>query len=336
MNRPPILPQGLPPDVAKQALDRLQNNTPPDLAGLQNLARLAAAQQYQIQTGQRHAETFGTTLPDGFQPLDKITTLIGHFPVHPDGASVMLLVSAMKWIEANRPDDVQKKWSKCYTLALLGILDNQACLAYWLETGEDGVEPDLIRAFFYYYRAGMHGHLEARKRAEVLVPKLGDFQWIIAPPYLVFPGNWQLVQDKFGEAISTFVLNLVEDRSLTGQLTDLGGAAGDRLKAMRGQPIGDMAWNAMMEARLEGRWSYDRTKQLVNLQVAGRIPGAAPQAPETICFELMATSMPPSIYFGKDEQNFTYYFRNLGEDEQSYTSYFRKMLSRSQIPNSQE
>ncbi|MEO6825111.1 MAG: hypothetical protein ABI167_10400 [Nitrosospira sp.] len=46
MSRPPILPQGLPPDIAQEALNRFQNNNPPDLAGLQNLARLAAAQQH--------------------------------------------------------------------------------------------------------------------------------------------------------------------------------------------------------------------------------------------------------------------------------------------------
>ncbi|SEA62769.1 hypothetical protein [Nitrosospira multiformis] len=46
MNRPPILPQGLPPDVAQEALNKLHSNNPPNLAGLQILAELARAQQH--------------------------------------------------------------------------------------------------------------------------------------------------------------------------------------------------------------------------------------------------------------------------------------------------
>jgi TPR repeat protein len=91
--------------------------------------------------------------------------LIGQFPMHPDSASLGSPASTAAWIGANRPD-VMTAWNQCYVMAILGMPDSQANLADSLETGEFGAEPDLIRAFFFFHRAGMQGHAEARKRAE--------------------------------------------------------------------------------------------------------------------------------------------------------------------------
>lgn len=266
--------------------------------------------QSRIAAGQTSAEMFVAPLPDGFRPLDKVSALIGQFPTHPDGASLGLPAATAAWIGANRPD-VMVKWNQCWFMAAIGHPDSQATLADSLEIGEFGAEPDLIRAFFFFYRAGIQGHTEARKRAEALIDKIGDFQWIIAPPYRVFAGSWQLVQDQFGQAIPTYAFNFEQGGALAGRLADYGGVAGDRLKAMRNHPIGEMSWRAFQDMRFEGRWSYDRASQLVYLHLAGRAPGSAPQAPETICFELMAVKIGSPgeghTYYGKDEKSFAYY-----------------------------
>ena len=202
-----------------------------------------------IQTGQIKTGLEGTSLPEDFKPLDKIPSLLGQFPRHPDGHNVRDPSIALQWLAGNQPD-AYPRWAQNYVMAAIGFPPAQFALAKALETGEDGTKPDPVRAFFYYYRAGMQAHADARQGAERLADQIGDFRWITDQPYLLHSGDWEIIQDKFGEAITTRHFGLADNGTLSGKIQDLGGVAGDRLKVPsdRRSRFGRSVWSTTERA----------------------------------------------------------------------------------------
>jgi TPR repeat protein len=264
-----------------------------------------------IETGQMKAAMFGTSLPENFVSMENHPALIGQFPKHPDGHDIRQLNVILEWLAANRPDSYPQ-WTRAYTMAVLGLQQPQFILAKALETGEDGIQPDLARAFFYYYRAGMQGHVEAQQGASRL-NKVGGFAWTIDPPYLIHPGHWEIAQDKFGEMLTTRHFSLLQNGTLTGRLVGADGAAGYQLQAIASMVPGiAKAVAAVGAARLSGRWQFDRESRTLTLQVLTEIPGFGAQAPELSQIRITGARFRFSdglapVFYGTDESQFPHF-----------------------------
>jgi hypothetical protein len=269
-----------------------------------------------IEDGKVRVQLLGIEVPEGFEPFGSIRSLLkmGRWPLCTDSLPVilpsreLLTMGSDGRIDASSWESFRKDWEA----ALAGDADAQFALGqFYREThgGVSGHALDIERAFFWFYRAGMQGHIDARVQAEAIMSYVPDFDKITAAPEMVFPFKWLVRQDKFGEAIITMEFQFEEDGKLTGRTTDFGGTAAEQMKEFAHHPLGRQAYNALFGAELSGRWTFSREARVLTLTVVARVPGAVrPSPPEVMRIELVA-AVENGIYpgfFGKGSDMFSY------------------------------
>src|SRR5439155_21258103 len=94
-------------------------------------------------------------------------------------------------------------------------------------------------------------------------------------PVFVYPGQWHVTVDNFGQGTTTNLINLGENGGLTGRVLEFGGAA---MNVMGGVLAADPALQAFVSSMMQnmaiaGRWAYDKTRLLLSLGVTMSVPG---------------------------------------------------------------
>jgi hypothetical protein len=177
-------------------------------------------------------------LPHGFVSIDQVTSLpmMGRWSPLPDGMPPWLPFHAL--LEMSRRehagDDAARVWLDTYRRAVQGDVPAQARMGCAFERGDGDVAPDLARAFFFYYRAGLAGDTAATEQAL----RLKDTTQIAAAateePALVYAGQWRLWREECDRPGTRIVVELCADGRFSG-----GGAS--------------------------GLWSYDPARRIVSL-----------------------------------------------------------------------
>ena len=152
-----------------------------DTGGGQVFARAGRPREPLRRAGGRHASRSppqcsgrpGASLPEGYLPLSEVTdmTLLGSWPLLEDRMSPCMptrIISAMQR-RSSLGDREADTWLRMHAQACAGDPDAQRAFGRVCENGSYRTAADLQRAFFWYYRAGLQGDVEARRNAERLM-----------------------------------------------------------------------------------------------------------------------------------------------------------------------
>ena len=162
-------------------------------------------------------------LPEGYMPVREVKNmaLLGRWPLLDDGMSACMptkVVSAMQR-RSFLGDDEADAWLGLHARACAGDPEAQRAFGRVCENGAYRAEADVQRAFFWYYRAGLQGDLEARQNAERLMHKSQHIAAeTMAEPALIYPGRWRINAHLSPQLISASVFELFADGSANGSL----------------------------------------------------------------------------------------------------------------------
>src|SRR4051812_28316674 len=135
-------------------------------------------------------------IPQGFMPLDtmKSLPLMGRWAPLPDGMPGWLPFQALAEMARREQagDDAARHWIAVYRHAVQGDTAAQRRMGGACESGSAGIGPDLPRAFFWYYRAGLAGDVAASERALRIKEKHDIPLAAMQEPALVYPGLWHM------------------------------------------------------------------------------------------------------------------------------------------------
>jgi TPR repeat protein len=178
------------------------------------------------------------TLPHGFVPVDAVRSLpmMGRWSPLPDGMPPWLPFNAL--VEMARRehagDEDARAWLELYRHAVQGEVASQAAMARACEAGDAGIDPDIPRAFFWYYRAALAGDVEASESVLRLKEASDIPEAAMAEPALVYPGQWRWWREEPDRPGTRRIVELAADGSFKG-------------------------------AGMNGLWSYDHARRTVTL-----------------------------------------------------------------------
>lgn len=158
-------------------------------------------------------------LPDGFMPLRRVKALAlqGRWPTLDDRMPPWLpfhcLVEMAK--RENDGDTEAHAWLELYRRAAQGDVVAQREMGRACETGACGAGVDVQRAFFWYYRAGLAGDVEAAECAQRLKKAFPIAPAAMEDPALVYAGQWRITRDDLDGKITTGLYELAEDGTMT-------------------------------------------------------------------------------------------------------------------------
>jgi len=177
-------------------------------------------------------------LPHGFVPVEGVRSLpmMGRWNPLPDGMPPWLPFHALLEMarREHAGDDGARSWLELYRHAVQGDVESQAALGRACEAGDAGVDPDLPRAFFWYYRAALAGHAAASDHALRLKEGNDIPPAAMAEASLVYPGRWRWWREEPDRPGTRRIVELHGDGTFTG-------------------------------AGLNGLWSYDGARRTVTL-----------------------------------------------------------------------
>jgi TPR repeat protein len=192
-------------------------------------------------------------LPAGYIPLAEVKDLAlrGWWPLLEDRMSPCMpskIIAAMQRRSALGDRDADA-WLKVHAQACAGDAEAQRAFGRICENGSYRAAADLQRAFFWYYRAGLQGDVEARTNAERLMHRSARIcPATMAEPLLIYPGQWRITAHLSGHLRSISVFDLAGDGSATGWLI------GNSRQAAGAQPPG-----------YHGGWAFDGIGQVLTV-----------------------------------------------------------------------
>jgi TPR repeat protein len=159
-------------------------------------------------------------------------------------------------------------WLHMHARACSGDAEAQCTFGRMCENGSHRVPADVQRAFFWYYRAGLQGDVEARRNAERLMHRSPRI-WpaTMAEPQLVYAGQWRITAHLSAHLRSASVFDLASDGSATGWLVgnSRAGVAPSRDAA---DATGGDASSTLSPARrscYRGGWAFDGIGQVLTI-----------------------------------------------------------------------
>jgi hypothetical protein len=184
----------------------------------------------------------GSDLPEGFIPLRRVKALSmqGRWSTLDDRMPPWLPFQCLVEMarRENEGDADAHAWLELYRRAAQGDTAAQREMGRACETGACGTPVDLHRAFFWYYRAGLAGDLEATQSALRLKEAFPISPAAMEEPALVYAGQWRITRDDLDGRITTGFYELVEDGTMTCE----------------GEGEGE-----------GGTWHYDRSRRVLTL-----------------------------------------------------------------------
>ena len=171
-------------------------------------------------------------------------TLLGWWPLLDDRMSACLparIIAAMQR-RSSLGDHDADAWLRMHAQACAGDPEAQRTFGRICENGSYRAAADLQRAFFWYYRAGLQGDVEARRNAERLMHRSQRISpATMAEPQLIYPGQWRITAHLSEHLHSASVFDLASDGSATGSLLGNSRATVGRHRpgAEHGRPGGD-------------------------------------------------------------------------------------------------
>lgn len=159
-------------------------------------------------------------IPQGFVPLEamKALPMMGRWSPLPDGLPGWLPFQALVEMARREQagDDAARLWLEVYRHAVQGDTAAQRRMGGACESGSAGIGPDIPRAFFWYYRAGLAGDVAATDRALRLKEKHDIPLAAMQEPALVYPGLWRVRREEGDGAAPPVTLALHDDQRLAG------------------------------------------------------------------------------------------------------------------------
>jgi hypothetical protein len=177
-----------------------------------------------------------TGIPEGFIALGAVKTLplMGRWNALPDGMPPWLpfhgLVEMARRDQAGDAD--AHEWLELFRSATQGEPGAQRLMGDACEHGRYGLQADVQRAFFWFYRAGLAGDEEASENALRLKDAHEISSAAMEEPALVYPGQWRISRDDAHGDTTTAIVELGEDGRISSR-------------------------------SLNGLWSYDRVRATV-------------------------------------------------------------------------
>jgi len=159
-------------------------------------------------------------IPQGFVLLDamKALPMMGRWPPLPDGLPGWLPFQALVEMARREQagDDAARHWLEVYRHAVQGDTAAQRRMGGACESGSAGIGPDLPRAFFWYYRAGLAGDVASTDRALRIKEKHDIPLAAMQEPALVYPGLWRVRREEGDGTTHPVTLELHDDQRLAG------------------------------------------------------------------------------------------------------------------------
>lgn len=210
-------------------------------------------------------------LPAGFVPLHEVKdmALLGWWPLLEDRMSPCFparTLAAMQRRSALGDRDADA-WLRMHAEACSGDPEAQRAFGRICENGSHRVAADVQRAFFWYYRSGLQGDVEARMNAERLMhrsPRISPAT--MAEPLLIHPGRWRFTAHLSEDLSSASVFDLANDGGAIGWLlgnsrATLGtpfGASGTADDSSGGEPTAG-------KSCYRGGWAFDSIGQVLTI-----------------------------------------------------------------------
>jgi TPR repeat protein len=206
-----------------------------------------------------------------------------------------------------------KRLVELYERAWHGNADAQREMGRILEIGALGVEVDLDRAFFWYFRAGLQNEPGAREDALRLKRTVDIDPATMQEPVLIYAGKWEFLIDNFGQGFIRLVITLRADGTFSEPvIKEVGGAAftllADMLGAQRAQE--EIIAAALQNMSIEGRWSFDQKRLFLNWAQSTSAP-SAPDQSESLQIEILGVGDADGQInlFGRDQKLVAYTLR---------------------------
>jgi TPR repeat protein len=288
-------------------------------ARLKGLEQALVSAQQAVRAGQEWLRlTGGKQLPSGFIPVNEQRNLglMGKWPPHPDGTSIAFSNEfLLRWTEEmHRPHPDPEIMNLIQRLQKAGDGDPvaQKEMGETMEKGMWGLRPDLHRAFYWYYRAGLSGNEAAEEHAVRLMRSTDIPPATMEDPALIFPGLWRVAADNFGQGTSVQVFNLAPDGSLAGKLENFGGAAGGAIgNVMAGDPImAALFGRALQNLTISGQWRYEKQSARLLLNAVVSVPGFPAPPPQISDIGLLGLAKEGNyVVFGRDTKGVSYHLQ---------------------------
>lgn len=210
-------------------------------------------------------------LPEGYVPLREVKdmSLLGRWPLLDDSMSACMptrIISAMQHRSA-LGDHEAAAWLELHARACAGDPEAQRAFALVCENGSHRAAADVQRAFFWYYRAGLQGDLEARRNAERLMHQATRIApATMAEPVLIHPGQWRITAHLSPQLVSASEFDLLEDGSATGLLLGNSRATVGTPAAAPDASADESEGNSRPHpARYQGGWALDNIGQVLTI-----------------------------------------------------------------------
>jgi hypothetical protein len=252
------------------------------------------------------------TLPDGYLPIREARhlALLGRWPLLDDKAPACLplkvLLSMRRRCELGDPD--ADAWLKTYARAYAGVVEAQYTFGRVCENGIFRAPADCQRAFFWYHRAALEGHVEARMATERLMRETRISPAAMAEPILVYPGPWRIAVDMPGRPPSRSLFELDENGAASGHRIGGAGIAAEMISNALSTFAASFTLSlfspVMRNVEYSGRWAYDNTRKVLTLTFAASAAGMPGSRSDTWQIELLGCRV--GAIFGRDHRNFSY------------------------------
>ena len=211
------------------------------------------------------------TLPAGFIPLREVKdlALLGWWPLLEDRMSPCFPAKTLAAMQRRSAlgDHEAEAWLRMHAQACSGDPEAQRAFGRVCENGSHRVYADLQRAFFWYYRAGLQGDVEARRNAERLLhrsPRISPAT--MAEPLLIYPGRWCFTAHLSEHLRSASVFDLANDGSAIGWLLGNSRATLGTSSGATG-PAGDSGGDepSAEKSCYHGGWAFDGIGQVLTI-----------------------------------------------------------------------
>ena len=256
-------------------------------------------------------------LPEGYLPIRELRdmALLGRWTPLDDKMSpcrpARVLAAMQRRFDLGDHDAAS--WLKLHARACAGEPEAQRVFGRVCESGLYRATADLQRAFFWYYRAGLEGDVQALKGAERLMRSTRISSATMAEPMLVYPGRWRISAHLSEQLSSASLFELAEDGTATGCLIGDGGEAVGTSSSIEILPVCACAPQAAASSkaaiRYHGGWAFDGIGNVLTIVFESSNSGSRRWRSDHWQIELLGCRA--GYLFGRDRRMVAYTLQHL-------------------------